>query len=84
MITEIIKNCIVQSTDPDDAVKRIQESIGGMLVYVPSYRSHHIKTRNCLIREFYTGSNAKETCKEFAISETTLRRITKGWCVEKN
>lgn len=77
LILEIIRNCIATSTDPDDAIKKIQEIIGAREVYIPSDYHKRIKEKREKILEYYDGSNFEETCKVFDISKSTLFRLIK-------
>jgi Mor family transcriptional regulator len=55
-----------------DAVRR---DWGGLKPYIPMGRTVDVQRRNIEIQRRWTGSNARELCREFEISEIHLRRI---------
>lgn len=77
LILEILRNCIATSSDPDDAIKKIQDIAGGGSFYIPNRFYENLRDRHEKILEYYDGSNFKETCNVFDISSATLFRLIK-------
>ena len=60
--------------------ERLRREWGGYKIYIPMAKSYDKERRDREIAARWNGTNTRELCVEFEVSETTIRRAaTKPW-----
>jgi Mor family transcriptional regulator len=74
VILDILREAIAGASNPDDAVLKIQSTLGGSEVYIP-VPDRKTRERNKQVKEAFNGRNHSEVCRKFHISLPTLYRV---------
>jgi Mor family transcriptional regulator len=86
-LTAIVAATLVdEGVDAGDAhglsravVERVRKAWGGQKIYVPSGKSADVDRMRREIGERWNGTNTRELCAEFGISESRLRQLVDEW-----
>lgn len=56
-------------------IERVRKALGGQKIYIPSGRSADVERMRREIFARWDGTNTRELCREFGISESRLRQL---------